>query len=108
MNDLCKNLILLKEYSAFCDKSIDVLKQFERAWDGHVGSIKPVKHQIELEKTENRPYHSVQYLAGRKERALKKPEMNRMRTMDVIEPAQAEWTSPNVLVQNKNGTIHFT
>lgn len=74
--DSCKGITVPKEYYAYIDKLFNMLTKFESMWDGHLNSIKAVPHQIELEKTDERPLHSVPYGLGSKEREFDNQEVN--------------------------------
>lgn len=50
-----QGLSLREESSAYREKFINVLTQFESMCDGHLGSIEAVPHQIELKKTDTQP-----------------------------------------------------
>lgn len=66
----------------------EMLQEFTNMWDGHLGTIKTVKHHIDLDPPEAKPIHSAPYRAGPAARQLKKSEIDKMLQMGVIEPAQ--------------------
>lgn len=58
-NDWCKDITLADEYSAYSEKFINILSQFDVLSDRYLGSIKAGQHWVELEMMYSRPAHSV-------------------------------------------------
>ena len=75
-------------------------------WDGHLGLIKSTEHRIQLEK-DAIPAYQQPYRAGPKQRELEKAEIDKMLSLDVIEPANSEWAAPIVFAPKKCGALRF-
>ena len=54
-----------------------------------------------------KPHHAHPYRAGPKGRAVEEEHVLKRRDQGVIEPAQAEWASPVVIVPKPDGSLRF-
>lgn len=61
--------------------------QVERIWDGDLGSVRVVHHQIELDKMDNRPIQTALYCATSMARERGKQEVSRLLAMNCIQPS---------------------
>ena len=86
-------------------KLFDVLKPFDTLWKGHLGQIQGVRHHIDT--GNSAPVWAMPYRTGLNQRQVVKEEVKRMLDMDVIEPSDAEWASPVVLVPKSDGSTRF-
>eukprot|EP00173_Palmaria_palmata_P000458 Plantae.Rhodophyta-Palmaria_palmata.ctg1209.p1 GENE.Plantae.Rhodophyta-Palmaria_palmata.ctg1209~~Plantae.Rhodophyta-Palmaria_palmata.ctg1209.p1 ORF type:complete len:666 (+),score=133.55 Plantae.Rhodophyta-Palmaria_palmata.ctg1209:1587-3584(+) len=86
-------------------KLFDVLRPYSSLWDGKLGTIDGVKHRIDT--GDASPVWSMPHRAGPAQRDIEKAEVKRMLELDVIEPSQAEWASPVVLVPKSDGSTRF-
>ena len=84
-----------------------MLSEFAEMWDGQLGTITAAKHRIDLDPPDSIPIHSVPYRAGPKAREFEKQEIQKMLSMNVIEPAQSEWAAPIVFAPKKDGSLGF-
>lgn len=87
------------------DEVLRTLQPFERLWSGKVGAISKTVHRIDTGSA--RPIHKMPHRDGPKAREEQKTEMRRMLAEGVIEPSEAEWSIPVVLVPNKDGSMRF-
>lgn len=88
-NENWKNIINLRpEFNTYCTKYINILEQFQAAWDGHLQQINTGPHRVELSSPEGRPIHVVPYHADQEAREAEKEEIDRMLAIQVDEPAQ--------------------
>jgi len=83
-----------------------LLQKHSSLWEGKLGLNRGVKHRIRL-KPGAVPVKKHPYKAGPVDREREKGEVERMRSMDVIEPAGGEWASPVVMVQKPDGSVRF-
>ena len=88
------------------ERILALLDEFKAMWDGHLGLIQAVTHNITLEPS-SRPFHSAPYRAGPKMREHEKAEIDNMLKAGVIEPSSSEWASPIVFVPKKDGKLRF-
>lgn len=86
-------------------KLFDVLSNFSSLWNGQLGTVEGVKHRIDT--GDSHPVWSMPYRAGPAQRNLEKKEVTRMLELDMIEPSDAEWASPVVLVPKADGSTRF-
>lgn len=75
--------------------------------DGHLGTIRTVKHRIELNDPDERPVHYALYGAGPAARQFEKVEVEKITKMGVLEPDQTEWASPIVFAPENYGALIF-
>jgi len=73
---------------------------------GNFGLIRGVEHRIRL-KPGAVPVRQHPYQAGTLAREREKTEVERMRSMGVIEPSAGEWASPVVMVPKPDGSVRF-
>lgn len=105
--DGCKDPTLPYEYSAYSQNFTSMVTQVESMWGGQLCSTTTMQHRIELKNTDNRPIFSAPYRAGPKSREFEKQEMNGMRAMNIIEPAQTELVLPILFVPKKEGNLRI-
>ena len=83
-----------------------LLQKHSSLWEGKLGLIRSVEHRIGLKPgavlVKQHPYK-----AGAKVRERVKGEIERVRSIDDIEPASEEWSSPVVLVPKPDGSERF-
>jgi len=83
-----------------------LLKKHASLWEGKLGLIRGVEHRIRL-KPGAFPVRQHPYKAGPMAREREKAEVERMRSMEVIEPASGEWASPVVMVPKPDGSVRL-
>ena len=83
-----------------------LLKKHAPLWGGNLGLIRGVEHRIRL-KPGAVPVRQHPYKAGPLAREREKAEVERMRSMGVIEPSTGEWASPVVMVPKPDGSVRF-
>jgi len=76
-----------------------LLKKHAPLWGGNLGLIRGVEHRIRL-KPGAVPVRQHPYKAGPLAREREKAEVERMRSMGVIEPSTGEWASPVVMCRS--------
>ena len=83
-----------------------LFKKHASLWGGNLGLIRGVEHRIRLKHgaVSVRPHP---YKAGPLAREREKAEVERMRSMGVIEPSTGEWASPVVMVPKPDGSVRF-
>ena len=83
-----------------------LLKKHAPLWGGNLGLIRGVEHRIGLKSgavpVRQHPY-GARPLAWERESC----EVERMRSMGVIEPSTGEWASPVVMVPKPDGSVCF-
>ena len=94
------------KYEDFKPKLIDTLKQHQSMWYGHLGTIHPTSHYIELT-AGARPQHQPPYRAGPTKGEHGKKEVEKMLNAGVIEPSTSEWVAPVVLPPKKDESLRF-
>lgn len=104
-DNLCEALTLPDEYSAYGEKFVNIITEFERMWDGDTSSIKAMQHRIERQKTDIWPIHSAPYRAGPKAREFKNQEIHRVLTMIIIGFAQTKRALAIILISKKDGSL---
>jgi Reverse transcriptase (RNA-dependent DNA polymerase) len=83
---------------------LETLRPHAELWDGHLGKIAAVTHRIH---TMGPPIASQPYRVGPAARDLIEKELDRMKELDVVEPARGPWASPVVLIPKPDGSIRF-
>ena len=84
----------------------DLLDRYKGLWDGQLGRLDVTPHRITL--TEGaRPIRSQPYRTGLHHRDLIRDQVAKQTKLGVIEPSQAEWSFPVVLVPKPDGTPRF-
>lgn len=94
-------------YQNMRDEIFWTLYESANKWDRHLGTIKTVRHEIELNEPDDRPVHSGPYHASSAARKFQKDNIDKMKKMRVIEPAQTEWASPVVFYPINDGALGF-
>lgn len=74
-------------YVEYRPRIIEMMEEFKKMSNGHLGKIKVSKNRIELTPPEARPIHSVPYGAGPATRTFEKTEIDSFLGMDVTELA---------------------
>ena len=83
----------------------DLLEEYSHLWDEkRLGVLHGTTHRIET--VGNRVFQHP-YRAGPAARKIEKEEVDRMLRMGVIEPSNAEWASPVVLIPKPDGSTRF-
>jgi len=83
-----------------------LLKKHAPLWGGNLGLIGGVEHRIRL-KPGAIFMRKHPYKAGPLARERETAEVERMRSMGVIEPSTGEWASPVVMVPKPDGAVRF-
>ena len=83
-----------------------MLKKHETIWNGKLGHINVLDHNIELVNGA-RPFKSPPYRAGPKTRELESFEIKKQLDAGIIEPSQSEWSAPVLFVPKKDGKLRF-
>jgi Reverse transcriptase (RNA-dependent DNA polymerase) len=86
------------------EKLLASLRPHASLWDGHLGNIDAVQHHIP---TTGPPVETQPYSVGPAARASIDAELQRMKEMDVVEPAEGPWASPVVLIPKPDGSVRF-
>jgi len=71
-------------------------------WSGKLGELKATTQHIQL-KLDAKPVYSASYRAGPHRRLEMEKQVNRMLDLGVIEPSDAEWSFPVVVVPKPGG-----
>jgi len=83
-----------------------LLKKHAPLWGGNLGLIRGVEHRVRLMPGAV-PVRQYPYKAGPLAREREKAEVERMRSMGVIQPSTGEWASPVVMVPKPDGSERF-
>jgi len=83
-----------------------ILEKHRALWRGHLGSIKATERRIEL-KPGSKPVWLNPNRMGPRTRELIKAQVDRMLTLEVIEPSQSDCASPVVLIPKPDGSLRF-
>jgi hypothetical protein len=86
------------------EKSFEIIRPFASMWDGHLGKIEAVQHH---KVTGGPPTASQPYRTGPTARQAIDKDIERMMSMDVIEPCNGPWASQIVLIPKPDGSIRF-
>lgn len=84
----------------------ELLNRYKDLWNGQLGRIDVTPHRITL-KEGAKPIRSQPYRTGLHHRDLIKEQVEKQTRLGVIEPSQAEWSFPVVLVPKSDGTPRF-
>lgn len=84
-----------------------MLLKFQQMWDGLLSRIEASKQRIKLTSAGESSIHSAPYQAGPHAREFEKLGIDKMWTVDVIEPAQAKLAASIVLVHKKDKKSNF-
>lgn len=84
----------------------DLLERYQGLWSGQLGQIDVTPHRINLQPGA-RPIRSQPYREGPHHRELIEKEVGRQLKLGVVEPSQAEWSFPVVLVPKPDGSPRF-
>lgn len=91
------------DYTQFRVEFMKMLSEFEYMWDDHLSSIKAAYHRINVSPEHTPPIVFTSYRAGFKAHQPYKSFPARMLHLEVIEPDQADCTSPTVFGLEKDG-----
>jgi len=83
-----------------------LLDQFKGMWSGKLGEIKATTHHIEL-KPDAKPVYSAPYRAGPYRCLEIEKQVKKMLDPGVMEPSDAEWSFPVVVVRKPGGYFRF-
>jgi len=83
-----------------------LLDQFKGMWSGKLGELKATTHHIQL-KPEAKPVYSAPYRAGPHRRLEIEKQVKKMLDLGVMEPSDAEWSFPVVVVPKPGGHFRF-
>jgi len=83
-----------------------LLADFRSLWTGQLGELKATTHRIQL-KPGAKPVFSASYRAGPHRREEIENQVKKMLEMGVIEPSNAEWAFPVVVVPKPHGQFRF-
>ena len=86
------------------EKLLATLRPHASLWDGQFGRIGAVQHHIPAT---GPPVATQPYRIGSAERASIDAELQRMKEMDVIEPAEGRLASPAILISKPDGAVSF-
>jgi len=81
-----------------------LLDQFKGMWSGKLGELKATRHRNQL-KQDAKPVYSAPYRDGNHRRLDIEKQVKEMLDLGVIEPSDAEWFFPVVIVPKPGG--HF-
>lgn len=106
--DLHEDLIFSDEYSAYRDKFINMLTEFESMSDGDLGPIRAVQDWTKIEKKDSLPIHSAPYCTEPKAWEIEKQEINWMNACHGrYRTYQDGMGLTFVCTPKKQGTLHF-
>jgi len=83
-----------------------LLDEFKGMWSGRLGELKATTHHIQL-KPDAKPVYSAPYRAGPHRRQYIEKQVKKMLDLGVIEPSDAEWSFPVVVVPKPGGHFRF-
>jgi len=83
-----------------------LLQKHSSLWEGKLVLIRGVENRMRL-KPGAVPVRQHPYKAGPMAREREKGGVERMRSMDVIEPASGEWASPVVILPKPEVSVRF-
>jgi len=83
-----------------------LLKKHAPLWEGNLALIRGVEHRIRR-KPGAVPVRQHPYNAGSLARERAKAEVERKRSMGVMEPSTGEWDIPVVMVPKPDGSVRF-
>ena len=88
------------------NKILKMLRKYSSMWNGNLGELRATEHRIALKPGAN-PSRQAPYRAGYHARKIIVDQIDSMHRAGMIEPAQAEWASPVVVVAKADGTPRF-
>jgi len=88
------------------EKVHGLLDQFKGMWSGRLGELKATTHHIQL-KPDAKPVYSDPYRAGPHRRLEIEKQVKKMLDLGVIEPSDAWWSFPVVVVPTPGGHYGF-
>lgn len=91
----------------YCNRFLNLLKEFQFTWDGHLGERSTAKHRIELKGENTDSIHSAPYRAKPKFKKFRKIKIDAMLLQRVTERAQTKWAAPIVTVSTKDELLLF-
>lgn len=83
-----------------------LVEEYKDLWGGQLGKLDITPHRIQL-KEGARPLRCQSYRTGHHNRELIKEQVAKQLKLGVIEPSQAEWSLPVVIVPKAVGTPRF-
>lgn len=93
-------------FSASRPEQLALLEPFPHMWDAHFRHVKARQHRMEVT-TESTQMFQPLYWAYATQRAKERKEATILLLLDVIEPANAEWASPFVVIPKKDGSLRL-
>ena len=91
---------------SLCGRLKTLIDQHHGLWDGSLGTLKATEQRMRL-KPGAKPVRLYPYRLGPRTRQLFGEQVEKMLTLDVIEPSTSEWASPVVLVPKPDGSTRF-
>jgi len=83
-----------------------LLDQFKGMWSGKLGELKATTHHIQF-KPDSKPVYSAPYRAGPHPRLEIEKQVKKMLDLGDIEPSDAEWSFPVVVVPKAGDHFRF-
>lgn len=105
--DWFKDVQLPAKFEEHHPAFLDIVKEFQSMWDGHLEHIFVAKLLIDLISDEVWPVHFTLYQAMPAARQFTTAEMNPMLSEKVIEPVTRKWAAPVVFATNKQGSLRI-
>lgn len=95
------------DYATYIAELLKMLSGFNPMWDGSSGHIEPVNRRIEHNAAQSNLIHLKPYRAGPKARKFRRPEIDKMIEMKVVEPDQTKCALPVVLSSKKDDKLRL-
>lgn len=102
-----EKLIFNEAYEENKELFLEVMQELQDMLDGRKGTLRTVKYYLDLEKSEGKPTRSEPYQEGPGVREIQKEEVNKLKEMNFIEPAQLKWASKIVFAPKKDGQLRL-